>query len=154
MERDSSGKMADGLPEEILKALEFDRFKNSFRVDTDHCLKYVRRQSVSTKNIILTAHIVRVWCCARRVALAKQIPCSFILIFNTYLYDRTGFKVWNDSQLIETHLRTATAAIKTKFVGKNGTAYWKLCQKELSLTLQMEDLLMLSEVDAELNEQK
>ena len=150
--------MADGLPEEILKALEFYRFKNSFRVDTDHCLKYVRRQSVSTKNIILTAHLpydcVRVWCCARRVALAKQIPCSFIQIFNTFLYDRTGFKVRNDSQRVETRLRTATAAVKTKFVGKNGAAYRKLCQKELSLTLQMEDLLMLSEVDAQLSEQK
>ena len=150
--------MADGLPEEILKALEFDRFKNSFRVDTDHCLKYVGRQSVSTKNIILTAHLpydcVCVWCCARRVALAKQIPCSFIQIFNTFLYDRTGFKVRNDSQRVETRLRTVTAAIKTKFVGKNGAAYRKLCQKELSLTLQMEDLLMLSEVDAQLSEQK
>ena len=113
--------MADALPEEILKALEFDRFKNSFRVDTDHCLKYVRRQSVLTKNIILTAHLpydcVRVWCCARRVALAKQVPCSFIQIFDTFLYDRTGFNC------------TATAAIKTKFGGKNGAAYRKLCQK-------------------------
>lgn len=150
--------MADGLPEEILKALEFDRFKNSFRLNTDHCLKYVRHQSVTTKNIILTAHLsydcVRVWCCARRVALAKQIPCSLIQIFNTFLYDRTGFKVRNDSQRVEIRLRTATAAIKTKFVGKNGAAYRKLCQKELSLTLQMEDLLMLSEVDAQLSKQK
>ena len=55
--------MADALPEEILKALEFDRFKNSFRVDTDHCLKYVRRQSVLTKNIILTAQFSQLCTC-------------------------------------------------------------------------------------------
>ncbi len=150
--------MSDDLPKEILKVLEFDRFKNCFRVDTDHCLKYVRRRSVSTKKIILTAHLpydcVRVWRCARLVALAKQIPCSFIQIFNKFLYERTGFKVRNDSQRVETRLRTATAAIKTKFVGKNGAAYRKLCQKELSLTLEMEDLVMLSEVDAHLSEQK
>jgi hypothetical protein len=150
--------MSDVLPKEILKALEFDRFKNRFRVDTDHCLKYIRRQSVSNKNIILTAHLpydcVRVWCRARQAALAKQIPCSFIQIFNTFLYERTGFKVRNDSQLFESRLRTATNIIKAKFVGKNGAAYRKLCQNELSLTLQMEDLVMLSEVNAQLNEQK
>ena len=132
--------MSDDLPKEILKALEFDRFKNCFRVDTHHYHKYIRRQSVSTKKIILTAHLpyecARVWCSARQVALAKQIPCSFIQIFNTFLYERTGFKVRNDSKRVETRLRTATAVIKTKFVGKNGAAYRKLCQRELSLALQ------------------
>ena len=88
--------MSDVLPKEILKALEFDRFKNRFRVDTDHCLKYIRRQSVSNKNIILTAHFpydcVRVWCRARQAALAKQIPCSFIQIFNTFLSKELDLK--------------------------------------------------------------
>ena len=125
-------KMSDVLPKEILKALKFDIFKNHFRVDTDHCLKYVRRQNVSNKNIILTAHLpydcVRVWCRARQAALAKQIPCSFIQIFNTFLYERTEFKVRNDSQLFETRLRTATNINKVKFVFKNGAAYRKLCQ--------------------------
>ena len=71
-----------------------------------------------------------------------------------HFYSKLDFKVRNYSQRVETRRKTGEAAIKTKFVSKNGAAYHKISQVELSLTLQMEDLVMLSEVDSHLKEQK
>lgn len=153
--------MSTDLPLEILQYLNFERFKATVRVDNDHCIKYIRRESVSEKEIILTAHFpyecVRVWYRARQEALTKQIPCSYIDIFNAFLYQLTGFEVRTDSQRFEEHIRKIAHLVKTKFIGKNGTTYRKLCQKEVSVSLQMGDIAThrrLSEVDAQLNEQK
>jgi hypothetical protein len=150
--------MSDDLPLEILKTLNFERFRNLIRVDTDHCDKYIRRQTVSEKDVVLTAHLpyecVRGWSSTRQEALAKQIPCSYIQIFNAFVYARSGFKVRNDSQRVEERLRKLASEIKAKFVGKSGHAYRMLCQKEVSVALQMMDLVRLSETNAELNEQK
>ncbi len=86
--------------------------------------------------------------------MAKQIPCSYIQIFNTFVYARSGFEVRNDSRRVEEYLRKLAREIKAKFVGKSGHAYRELCQREVSVALQMVDLVRLSETNAELNEQK
>lgn len=150
--------MSNILPEKILKSLNFERFKSCVRVDNKHCLEYIRRQSVADKKVILTAHLpyecARVWSCAREEALANQIPCSYINIFNAFLYEITGFKVKKDAQRLEQRLRKVASETKAKFIGKNGKAYRTLCQKEVKVALQMEELETLSEVDSKLSEQK
>ena len=61
--------MSDDLPLEILKTLNFEQFRNLICVDTNHCDKYIRRQTVSEKDVILTAYLpyeyVRGWSSAR-----------------------------------------------------------------------------------------
>ena len=50
----------------VLELLSSERYKNRIHVDTSHCLEYVRRQSVSNKEIIFTVHLpydgLREWC--------------------------------------------------------------------------------------------
>ena len=140
----------------VLELLSSERYKNRIHVDTSHCLEYVRRQSVSNKEIIFTVHLpydgLREWCGARQKASARQIPCSFVDILNAFLFERTGFRVKSNCQRIEERLRKLCSEVNAKFVGKNGTRYRKLCLKESRLYLQLVDLETLSEVENELNE--
>lgn len=46
--------MLDG---QVLEKLNFECFKSCVRVDTNHCLKYVCRDSATDKNVILTAQL-------------------------------------------------------------------------------------------------
>lgn len=94
--------MSDILPDQVLKKLNFERFKNSTRVDTNRCLKYVCRDSATDKNVILAAHCrMSVLDSAQQEALRQEIPCSYTKIFNAFLYETTGFKLRNDSQRLE-----------------------------------------------------
>ena len=146
------------LSQEILKRLNFERFKSCVRVDTNHCLEYIRRQGVTDKQIVLTAHLpyecVRVWSAVRQEALSKQIPCCYISIFNAFLHETTGFKVKSNSQRLEERLRKVASETKSKFVGKNGKAYRALCEKQVRVSLQMDDLETLAEAETRLSEQK
>ena len=49
---------------------DFEKFKNAVSVSDNHCLKYVRQQSVSSEDIILTVNIT--YDCLRRWHQAKQ----------------------------------------------------------------------------------
>ena len=150
--------MSHNLPPKILKILDYERFKSLVRIDSKHCLQYIQRQSVAEKNVILTAHLpyecVRVWSRARAEALVDQIPCTYITIFNAFLYEVTGFKVKNEVKRLEERLRRIAGEIKSKFIGKNGKAYRALCEKEVTVAIQMEEIQTLLEVDSKLNEQK
>ena len=103
------------------------------RVDTNHCLEYTRRQGVEDKQIVLTAHLpyecVCIWSGIQKEVLEKQIPCTFVSIFNVYLFEASGFKVKSDSQCLEERLRKIASETKSKFIGKNGKAYRVLCKK-------------------------
>lgn len=154
----SDREMSAILSQEILKRLNFERFKSCVRVDTNHCLEYIRRQGVTDKQIVLTAHLpyecVRIWSAVRQEALSKQIPCCYISIFNAFLHETTGFKVKSNSQRLEERLRKVTSETKSKFVGKNGKAYRALCEKQVRVSLQMDDLETLAEAETRLSEQK
>ena len=143
---------------EILKRLNFERFKSCVRVDTHHCLEYIRRQGVTDEQIVLTAHLqyecVRIWSAVWQEALSKQIPCCYISIFNAFLHETTGFKVKSNSQWLEERLRKVASETKSKFVGKNGKAYRALCEKQVRVSLQMDDLETLAEAETRLSEQK
>ena len=150
--------MSDGLAVEIRYFLSFDKFKESDRVDTKHCPLYIRRESVPEKEIIFTVHLpyecLREWCDARQKAFDMEIPCTFVQILSAFLYERIGFKVKDDCDRVEGRLRRIFSEIKAQFVGTNGTTYRKLCQKEIKMTLLLEELATISEVETELNEQK
>lgn len=86
--------------------------------------------------------------------MRQEIPCSYTKISNAFLKETTGFKLRNDFRRLEERLRRVASETKAKFIGKNGNAYRTLCQKEVTVSLQMEDLETLSEVHAKLTEQK
>ena len=81
----------------VLELMSLEKYKDRVRVDTSYCLQYIRRQSVSDKEIIFTVHLLydwlREWCGAGQKDSARQIPCSFVDILNALLFDRTGFRV-------------------------------------------------------------
>ncbi len=72
--------MSGDFPLETLKTLNFEQFRNLIHVDNNHCDKYIRQQTVSEKDVVLTAHLpyecVRGWSSTQQEALAKQILCS------------------------------------------------------------------------------
>ena len=112
---------------DVLELTSLKKYKDRVRVDTSHCLQYMRRQSVSDKEIIFTVHLpydyLREWCGARQKASARQIPCSFVDILNALLFDRTRFRVNIICYRVEERLRKICSEIKAKFVGKHGTSY-------------------------------
>ena len=69
----------------VLELLSLERYKDRTHVDTSYYLAYIRRQSVSNKEISFTVHLpydcLREWRGARQKASAPQIPCSFVDIF-------------------------------------------------------------------------
>ena len=59
-----------------------------------------------------------------------------------------GYKVKERVVRVEKRLEKACSEVKRKFIGKSGSAYRKLCQKELDLALMLTELVKVSEVES------
>ena len=147
--------MSDGECE-LRKLLNFDKFKHLIRVDTKHCIQYIRRQRLSDMEVILTVHLpyesLREWGNVRRVSLVES--CSYVQILNEFMYEKTGFKVKDKCQRVEKRLEKACSEVRMKFAGKNGSTYRKLCQKEVKLALMLNELVTVGEIEAKLEIEK
>ena len=64
-----------------LDLIQIDKFKNSVSVSDDQCLQYVRKQCVSSEDIIFTVHIgydyLRCLHGAKQERLLQEPCCSF-----------------------------------------------------------------------------
>ena len=138
----------------ILDFLSIEKFKHRIRVDTQHSQRYISKESTPEKAVILTAHLpyegLREWYEARQKCLSQNISCKYVEIFNLFLLEKTGMKIKDNNERIEGRLNRACSEIKKKFVGKNGSSYRKLCQKEMKLAVQLSDLVTIGELEKEL----
>jgi hypothetical protein len=136
----------------------FEKDKDHVHIDTCHCLQYTSREVTSDKDIVLTGHLpydcLREWRGVRDKASAQEIPCTFVDILNAFPFKLTGFKVKSNCRRVEGRLERLCGEVSSKFGGKNGTTYRKLCLKESRMALQLKDLETLSELENECNDQK
>ena len=144
-------KMSEEL--ELRKLLHWEQFRDRIRVDTKHCLKHVNKQCVSDKDIILTVHLpyecIRKWSDAKnKISRLHGEASSYIKLLNTFLQASCGYKVKERVLRVEKRLEKACSEVKRKFIGKSGSAYRKLCQKELDLALMLTELVTVSEVES------
>ena len=65
-----------------LDLIQTDKFKNSVSVSDDQCLQYVRKQCVSSEDIIFTVHIgydcLRCLHGAKQERLLQEPCCSYV----------------------------------------------------------------------------
>ena len=145
---------------ELRKIVNWEQFKDRFKVDTKHCLTHVNKQCVSDKDIVLTVHLpyesLRRWSDVRKKI--SQLPCgtpaSYTKILNTFLHSNCGYRVKENLGRVEKRLEKACSEVKRKFVGKSGAAYRNLCQKELHLALMLNELVTVGEVESVLYAEK
>ena len=137
----------------ILDFLNIEKFKHRIRVDTQHSQRYIS-ESTPEKAVILTAHLPYKGLCeyyeARQKCLSENISCKYVGIFNLFLLEKTGMKIEDNNECIEGWLNRVCSEIRKKFVGKNGSSYQKLCQKEMKLAVQLSDLVTIGELEKEL----
>ena len=80
-----------------LEFIKIEKFKNSVSVSTDQCLQYVRKQCVSSEDIIFTVHIG--YDCLRCLHEAKQQRgpcCSCIKLLNILLSKKYCVRIRED----------------------------------------------------------
>jgi hypothetical protein len=143
---------------DILKLLDVKKFTDSLSVDTEHCLAYVRQQSTSNKEIVITIHVkyncVRHWYEARQAALAKQIPFSYVGILNVFLNAKFCVQVKEDCERIEGRLRRVCGEVARRFRGKAGSDYVKLVmQKEVHIAVRADEIVSMQDIKAQLKKQ-
>lgn len=132
------------MAEDFRSVVQFERFKERVRVDTNHCARYINRETakeIAKSTVLLTIHLpcesLRKW----KDAVIK-CSCGYINILNAFLKDVCGHQVKEDSHRVKKRLETICTTVKRKFVGKNGAAYRKLCESEINMTIKMEELVM------------
>ena len=150
--------MADDM--NLQEMIEFERYKDSFIVDTNHCQNYVNRKITAGKDIILTVHLpyesLKHWHTIRRkyAEVNSQRTCSYSDILTAFLSKRTGFSIKPENKRIEKRLDRICGLVRGKFVGKNGSQYRKLCQQKAKLGLELCDLVKPTEIQNELLNEK
>ena len=134
----------------------YEKYKDRVRIDTNHSLRYIQKQSTLDKRIVLTVHLpydcLKEWHCAQMSAHVERHSerlYNVLDVLNEFLYKKTGFRVKRDSQRVKGRLKRICGEVASKFTGKNGTAYRKLCLKESSMALELEDLETLSTLEDE-----
>ena len=136
----------------------FEKYKDRVQIDICHCSQYTSREATTDKDIVLTVHLpydcLRESRVVRNKASREEIPCTFLDILNAFLFKLTGFRVKSNCRRVEGRLERLCGEISSKFIGKNGTTYRKLCLKKSRMALQLKDLETLSELDIECNNQK
>ena len=139
---------------QLREIVNWQEFKDRFKVDTKHCLTHVNKQCVSDKEIVPTVHLpyesLRRWSDVKRKI--SKLPCgtaaSYTKILNTFLHANCGYRVKKNLGRVEKRLEKACSEVKRKFVGKSGAAYRNLCQKELHLALMLNELVTVGEVES------
>jgi hypothetical protein len=135
---------------DILKLLDVKKFTDSL---SEHCLTYVRQQSTSNKEIVITIHVqyncIRHWYEARQAALAKQIPFSYVGILNVFLNAKFCVQVKEDCERIE-----VCGEVARRFRGKAGSDYVKLVmQKEVHKAVPADKIVSMQDIKAQLKKQ-
>ena len=66
---------------DILNSLGLEKLTRLIKIDTDHCLNYIRRQCVSCTEIVLTVHVpydcLRQWYDAKQGVL-RGTECTYV----------------------------------------------------------------------------
>ena len=141
-----------------LNLIDFEKFKDAVSVSDDHCLNYVRQQSVSSEDIILTINItydcLRRWHEAKRAEPLKQINCSYVDLLNTVLAAKYSLKIKEDSCRLEGRLRRVCGEIKNKFKCTSGASYRNLIESELKLAVRADEVVTVSELETMLRNEK
>ena len=132
-------------------------YKDHVRLDTNNSPRYILQRNAADKATVLTVHLpydcLREWHAIRRKCSVEP-QVSYIDILNAFMLEKAGFKVRKDCKRIESRLERLFGEVKSKFVGKNGTSYRKLCLKASSLALLLEDLETLAECEKDFDNQK
>lgn len=110
----------------IFDFLKLDKFKLEFkhgiRVDTQHCNRYIAKEGTPEKRVVFTVHLpykcLRTWHEARQQALAQNIACTYVEIFNAILSEETGLKLREDNERIEGRLRRECGQIVRQYSEK------------------------------------
>lgn len=142
---------------DILNLLSLKKFESHIQVDSEHCLDYVRRQCVSTEEIILTVHIpyecLKQWHEAKYHGALKETECTYVQILNAFIRDSVAVRIKNDCERIEGRLRRSCAEIKKKFFGKSGASYRKLLQNNVKIAVHADEIVTISNVESELQKE-
>lgn len=123
----------------ILSSLDLHKLSHRIKIDTDHCLNYVRRQCFSATEIVLTVHVpydcLRQWYNCMQEIL-RGTGCTYVEILNACIREScsTGVRI-KDGERIEDRLRRSCQRAKAKFTGKSG-AYRKLMEESMKIWKQ------------------
>ena len=134
--------------------MNWERFKDRVRVDTNHCSRYVNKPCASPE-VFLTVHLpyesLRKWGDIRKKSPlfpSTGVPYSFIQLLNTFLFLSCGYRVRVNCQRVEKRLARACGEIKFKFSGTSGAAFRKRCQNDFHLALRFNEVVKVSEVES------
>ena len=118
-------------------------------VDDNHCLQYVKRQCVSSEDVVFTIHITNKVLKSWQDFKAKGILLnfSFVKILNNFLAEKYAILVQKDCKRIEEGLRVK---VKSGFKGKSGLHYVSFVNQSRSITTRAGDILRASDLEIEL----
>jgi len=119
-----------------LDLLDVEKFRHEITVDTNHCLQYVKKQSVNAEEIVLAIHltnqILKTWHDVRQ----KATSCTFIDLLNTSLAENHPVLIKRDCKRIEENLRRLASTAKSNFKGKQGRAYLAFSKATRSISIR------------------
>ena len=141
---------------DILNTLCLEKLTRRLDIDTDHCLNYIRRQCISSTDIVLTVHVphdcLRQWYDAKQGVL-RETECTYVQILNACIQTcPNGVKI-QDGERIEGRLRRSCLRAKQKFRGKSGAEYRKLMQDCMKIGIQADEILTISNIESDLQEE-
>ena len=134
------------------KNYDFQRYKRDVIVDDNHCLQYVKRQCVSSEEIVFTLHITNEVLKSWQDFKGKDILLnfSFVEILNHFLAEKYAILVKKDCNRIEEGLRKLCSKVKSGFKGKSGLHYVSFASQSRSIAIRAGDILRASDLEIEL----
>lgn len=140
------------MSDELHKYCNFEKFKRDIVVDTNHSLRYVRKQCVNSEEVVFTVHItndvLKRWHDFKNTQSLNGIKTfSFVELLNLFLAQNHAIVIKKNCSRIEERLRRYTSATKAKSCGKRGGAFVKFCKQSKSIAIHNNEVLTAAELE-------
>jgi hypothetical protein len=134
------------------KNYDFKRYNRDVVIDNNHCLQYVKKQCISSEEIIFTLHITNEVLKSWEDFKGKGISLnfSFVEILNYFLAEKYAILVKKDCKRIEEGLRKLCSKVKSGFKGKSGLHYVNFASQIRSFAIRAGEILRASDLEIEL----
>lgn len=133
-----------------LSRLNDDKFKNAISSDNLDSLEYVKNRDDVVLKIRLTCKCLKSWYDLKNTCL----EISYVQILNGLLAEKWGVKVREDCLRIEGRLRRICSETSSRFRGKSGDSYMKLCDTIREFEVRCGELVKIEKVEKELENTK
>ena len=134
----------------------FEKFNRDVVVDTNHSLKYVKRQCISSEEIAFTLHITNVvlksWQDLKQIDILLEF--SFVQILNCFLAENHAVLIKKDCKRIENVLRKLCSSVKSNFKNKCGDNFIKFGRETRSVAIRHGERLTTGDLERELYDLK